>query len=255
MGSYRLEEASTGRAGCQNKECKDAKTKIAKGELRFGTWVDTERIQAFMWRHWGCITPKLIGNLNEAIDEEGGDGEEKDYSVIDGYEDLSDELQEKIRGALEQGHVDDEDWKGDVEMNRPGKTGFRVRKKAGAAAKKDEGEKEPQPPKTKKRSKAQDNEEDEEPEKPAKKTRKEPARGTKKAAKEEPGSDNAEEEPKKEEEEEKPVRKTRGRAAKTASADRKKQADAIGEEDDEEMADAEKPAEKPKRGGRKKRAT
>lgn len=60
----------------------------------------------------GCVTPKLIGNLNEAIDEEGGDGEEKDYSVIDGYEDLSDELQEKIRGALEQGHVDDEDWKG-----------------------------------------------------------------------------------------------------------------------------------------------
>ncbi|EYE94285.1 uncharacterized protein EURHEDRAFT_101252 [Aspergillus ruber CBS 135680] len=254
MGSYRLEEASTGRAGCQNKECKDAKTKIAKGELRFGTWVDTERIQAFMWRHWGCVTPKLIGNLNEAIDEEGGDGEEKDYTIIDGYEDLSDELQEKIRGALKQGHVDDEDWKGDVEMNRPGKTGFRVRKKTGAAAKDDE-EKEPQPPKTKKRGKAQDNEDEEEPEKPTKKTKKESARGTKKAAKEEPESENAEEELKEEEGKEKPARKTRGRAAKTASADRKKQADAAGE-DEEEMDDAKEPAEeKPKRGGRKKKAT
>ena len=46
------EQASTGRAGCQNKECKDEKVKIAKGELRLGTWVDTERIQAFLWRHW-----------------------------------------------------------------------------------------------------------------------------------------------------------------------------------------------------------
>lgn len=46
------EQASTGRAGCQNKECKDEKVKIAKGELRLGTWVDTERIQAFFWRHW-----------------------------------------------------------------------------------------------------------------------------------------------------------------------------------------------------------
>ncbi|ODM14874.1 hypothetical protein SI65_09626 [Aspergillus cristatus] len=251
MGSYRLEEASTGRAGCQNKECKDTKTKIAKGELRFGTWVDTERIQAFMWRHWGCVTPKLIGNLNETIDEEGGGGDEKDYTAIDGYEDLPDELQEKVRGALEQGHVDDEDWKGDVEMNRPGKTGFRVRKKAGAAAKKDDEEKEP--PKTKKRGKAQDNEDEEEPEKPAKKTKKD-ARGTKKAAKEEPESDTAEEEPEKEEE--KPARKSRGRAAKTASANRKKQDDAAEEGKDEEMADAEEPAEeKPKRGGRKKRAT
>lgn len=92
----------------------------------------------------GCVTPKIIANLNETVQEGSGDGEEKDYTVLDGYEDLSAENQEKVRGALEQGHVDDEDWKGvshsgfgfmiqmltiikDVEMNRPGKTGFRKR--------------------------------------------------------------------------------------------------------------------------------
>lgn len=46
------ELASTGRAGCQNKECKDQKAKIEKGELRFGTWVDSQNFQSFFWRHW-----------------------------------------------------------------------------------------------------------------------------------------------------------------------------------------------------------
>ncbi|BAE60938.1 unnamed protein product [Aspergillus oryzae RIB40] len=108
MPSYRLEQASTGRAGCQNKECKDEKVKIAKGELRLGTWVDTERIQAFFWRHWGCVTPRIIASLNENL----GDGDEKDYEQLDGFEDLTPENQEKVKKALEQGHVDDDEWKG-----------------------------------------------------------------------------------------------------------------------------------------------
>ena len=32
--------------------------------------------------------------------------------LFDGYEDLPDDDKEKIKRALEQGHVDDEDWKG-----------------------------------------------------------------------------------------------------------------------------------------------
>lgn len=35
-----------------------------------------------------------------------------DYSLLDGYDELPEELQEKVRRALENGHVDDEDWKG-----------------------------------------------------------------------------------------------------------------------------------------------
>ncbi|KAL1857895.1 hypothetical protein Plec18167_001701 [Paecilomyces lecythidis] len=116
------EEASTGRAGCQNKECKDQKIKIAKGEFRLGTWVDTERFQSFFWRHWGCVTPKIVAGLKESLDEANGD-----YSGIDGYDELSSENQDKVREAIEQGHISDSDWKGDVEMNRPGKTGFRAR--------------------------------------------------------------------------------------------------------------------------------
>lgn len=46
------EQASTGRAGCKNKECKDQGIKILKGELRHGSWVDTERFQSYFWRHW-----------------------------------------------------------------------------------------------------------------------------------------------------------------------------------------------------------
>jgi ubiquitin-conjugating enzyme E2 O len=41
-----------------------------------------------------------------------GEDEDKDYEQLDGFEDLSEENQEKIKKALEQGHVDDEDWKG-----------------------------------------------------------------------------------------------------------------------------------------------
>jgi hypothetical protein len=50
------EISSNNRAGCQNKECKDAGLKIVKGDLRFGTWVEytfgEREIQSWKWRHW-----------------------------------------------------------------------------------------------------------------------------------------------------------------------------------------------------------
>jgi hypothetical protein len=49
--------------------------------------------------------------------------------MVDGYEDLTPECQEKVQFALANGHVPDEDWKGDVEVNRPGQKGFRVKVK------------------------------------------------------------------------------------------------------------------------------
>ncbi|ODH44845.1 hypothetical protein ACO22_00675 [Paracoccidioides brasiliensis] len=129
MPTYRIEEASTGRAGCKNKECQDKKEKILKGELRLGTWVDTDNFQSWSWKHWGCVTPKQIANMQEVV------GDEKDYTLLDGYDEISTENQEKVRDAVEEGHVADSDWRGDIEVNRPGKTGFRVRMlktKAGA---------------------------------------------------------------------------------------------------------------------------
>lgn len=68
-----------------------------------------------------------------------------DFEMLDGFDDLPDEDQERVRRALEQGHVDDDEWKGvsslytqltfmqamltdtqDVEKNRPGQSGFRM---------------------------------------------------------------------------------------------------------------------------------
>ncbi|KAJ5918738.1 zf-PARP-domain-containing protein [Penicillium verhagenii] len=139
---HRFELASSNRAGCQNKECKDAKEKIPKGSLRVGSWIDSEKIQAYMWRHWGCTTPRVIENIKKEWQENCSE-DKPDYSRLDGYDELPVELQEKVRRALEQGHIDDEDWKGrnfgifdkilstdklfqDAEMNKPGARFFRV---------------------------------------------------------------------------------------------------------------------------------
>ncbi|KAF2199853.1 zf-PARP-domain-containing protein, partial [Delitschia confertaspora ATCC 74209] len=101
---YSTELASSGRAGCKSVECKKAGTKIDKGELRFGVLVTIQDHQSWTWRHWGCTTPVQIAHLK---DESGGDTD-----MVDGYDELPAELQEKVRTALEVGHVADEDWRG-----------------------------------------------------------------------------------------------------------------------------------------------
>ena len=73
---------------------------------------------------------------------------EGDTDLIDGYDDVDTESQEKIKKALEDGHVADAEWKGvrktlpprkvalfdpllqDVECNRPGQKGHRLSQKA-----------------------------------------------------------------------------------------------------------------------------
>lgn len=49
----------------------------------------------------GCVTPKQIENLIETC---GGDTD-----LVDGYDELPEEFQEKVRYALEHGHIPDED--------------------------------------------------------------------------------------------------------------------------------------------------
>jgi hypothetical protein len=46
----------------------------------------------------------VIENINSFI--------EGDMDLLDGYEDLPEDVQAKVKRALDQGHVDDEDWKG-----------------------------------------------------------------------------------------------------------------------------------------------
>ena len=57
-----------------------------------------------------CITPTVIQNLLNALG--GLDGIEEDLNVIDGYDEIPQEWQEKILTMLREGHVPDEDWKG-----------------------------------------------------------------------------------------------------------------------------------------------
>lgn len=50
------------------------------------------------------MTPKQIANLTKAVNN--------DATELDGYEDLPEDFQEKIRNAVQEGHVADEDWGG-----------------------------------------------------------------------------------------------------------------------------------------------
>ncbi|KXN91805.1 PARP-type zinc finger-containing protein C2A9.07c [Leucoagaricus sp. SymC.cos] len=96
---YRLEYASSNRAKCKGpKPCSG--TTINKGDLRFGTLVEVRGNQSFAWRHWGCVTPKLIENIKKNFSE---------ASELDGFEDLNDDDKAKVLKAYEDGHVADED--------------------------------------------------------------------------------------------------------------------------------------------------
>jgi len=67
----------------------------------------------------GCVTPTQISNLASSL--------EGDMSMLDGYDELPSEDKERVERAISQGHIDDEDWRGDVEFNRPGKRGMHAR--------------------------------------------------------------------------------------------------------------------------------
>jgi len=60
----------------------------------------------------GCVSPKQIQTI---IDQLGGIEDydlENDLDVLDGWDELPDWAHDKIREAIRNGHVDDEDWKG-----------------------------------------------------------------------------------------------------------------------------------------------
>ncbi|KAJ8069462.1 hypothetical protein OCU04_003116 [Sclerotinia nivalis] len=128
--SYRVELATTARAGCNNMECKNAGIKIQKNELRLGTWVEIKDHGGWQWKHWGCVTGKQLENMRTYL-EDGKGGYM--WDKLDGYNDggkgsLDDhpEMQEKVRRVVTQGFIDPEDWKGDPEMNTLGQSGTRT---------------------------------------------------------------------------------------------------------------------------------
>ncbi|KAL9585839.1 MAG: hypothetical protein Q9212_001276 [Teloschistes hypoglaucus] len=189
--AYRVELASSKRAGCKNQECNKEKIKIDKGELRFGVWVTYKETASWSWRHWGCVTPAQIAGLQDTLEGE--------IEMLDGYEELPNDLQEKVKQAFDNGHVDDEDWKGDLEQNRPGKRGFRTpaAKKKKAEDKEDDQDQEcaesPSKPAPRKRSRSKKDES--ENEEPAPKKVKAAARKGRKAKLEDDRSETSDEDP------------------------------------------------------------
>jgi hypothetical protein len=51
------------------------------------------------WRHWGCTTPKLLTNIKRYVDS---------AEDLDGFEEVSEENQEKLKKGWEAGKVADE---------------------------------------------------------------------------------------------------------------------------------------------------
>ncbi|TFK80952.1 zf-PARP-domain-containing protein [Polyporus arcularius HHB13444] len=96
---YRLEYARSGRSKCSGPTpCKG--TTIERGELRFGSLVNIKGITCFQWRHWRCVTARILTNAKKSLN---------DADELDGFEDLDDEDQERIKKAWDMGHVPPED--------------------------------------------------------------------------------------------------------------------------------------------------
>ncbi|KAI1337114.1 hypothetical protein F5Y15DRAFT_391422 [Xylariaceae sp. FL0016] len=263
--SYRVEISPNNRAGCQDKVCKDTAHKITKGELRLGVWVTVPGTDhaSWKWRHWGCVSGKTMTNIQESL----ADGETYNMDLMDGFDELSDEMQVKVQRVVKQGHIDAEDFNGDPEFNVPGKAAIRGRAKKNKAADEDDeadgagsSPAKPTPKKAAKRGRKKvDEEEDEEEEAQPMKKKAKPGRKSKKAVEEEEEADepapvpapakkargrpSAKKEPSPEEEEEdKPatVKKSRGKKAV------KKEPTPPEEEEEEEEEEKPAPTKKPR---------
>ncbi|AEO65689.1 uncharacterized protein THITE_119498 [Thermothielavioides terrestris NRRL 8126] len=246
--SYRIEISPNNRAGCQDKVCKDAKSKIPKGELRLGTWVEIQDHGGWRWKHWGCVSGEQVVNMQEklGVDKNG----EYNWDMLDGWEELEDhpDLRQKVMRVIKQGHIDPEDFKGDPAYNKPGQKGIRPRAKKPKAddeateAEDTETEAKAKPKKAaakRGRKKVENDDEEAEPEPPAKKSK----RGGKKKPEPEP---EPEAEPEPEPEKEKPKKAAKGKRGAKAAA-------AVKEESEAEPEPEPEPEVPKKKAGRAKK--
>ncbi|POS80812.1 protein kinase rad3 [Diaporthe helianthi] len=142
MPTYRIEISPNNRAGCQDTLHKKEGVKIMKGEPRFGSWLEIGDHGSWRWKHWGCVSGKQLQNLREDICK--GDNS-YDFDMIDGYDEINDhpEVQAKIRTAMIEGKIADEDFNGDPEYNVLGQMGIRPRATKKKAEAEDEDGEEP----------------------------------------------------------------------------------------------------------------
>ena len=55
------------------------------------------------------MTPVQIKNIQDMVE---GLDLESDLDVLDGWDEIDEDFQEKIKQAIRDGHVSDEDWRG-----------------------------------------------------------------------------------------------------------------------------------------------
>ncbi|KZT52628.1 zf-PARP-domain-containing protein [Calocera cornea HHB12733] len=241
--AYRIEYAASARAKCKGpKPCSG--TPIAKGLMRIGTLVDIQGHQAFQWRHFGCTTAKLMGNILKNVGE---------IEELDGYEDLTPEDASKIKKAFDTLTIEPEDIPESA------------RKPPADEDEDADGSEKPKPKAKRAPRKKPVKEEDDEEEEPPKKKRRAPAKKVKKEEVEEDDDEGGDPEDGKvdeddDEEDVKPKKRAPKKAAPKAepkpkkartSAEKKKAVDdALA--DDGELTEPED--EKPKAGEKRKRA-
>ncbi|RPD56945.1 zf-PARP-domain-containing protein [Lentinus tigrinus ALCF2SS1-7] len=95
---YRLEYTRSSRSRCTGPRPWKG-TNIEKGGLRFGSFAGNMAFP-WEWRHWGCVTPHILNNLKKSFSQ---------AEELDGFDELSEEDQERVKKAWEEGHVAPED--------------------------------------------------------------------------------------------------------------------------------------------------
>ncbi|KAK0633096.1 poly polymerase and DNA-ligase Zn-finger region-domain-containing protein [Immersiella caudata] len=111
-GLTRPEISPNNRAICKDTVCKKEKSKLLKGDIRFGSWVEVSDYPgSWAWKHWGCVSGAQILNLRQSL---AAGGEDYNWDLLDGYDELNDhpDLQEKVRRAIIDGHIAPEDFNG-----------------------------------------------------------------------------------------------------------------------------------------------
>lgn len=166
---YHIEYAKSGRAKCKGpkKTCPSEDRSIKGGDLRLGSEIESTGFTGVAWRHWKCTTPKVLEHLS------GLDSLED----LVGFSELHEEDQERVRKAVEEGHVSETE--GDDEEEKKEEEKPKAKPKASKKASKketnneDASEEKPEPKKRGRKPKAATDESTKEAKPSAAKKRKE----------------------------------------------------------------------------------
>ncbi|KAH7094155.1 hypothetical protein BKA62DRAFT_625520 [Auriculariales sp. MPI-PUGE-AT-0066] len=98
IGGYRIEYITSGKARCNGpKPCNG--TFIENGALCLAVQVTINFSTNWHRKHWGCVTPRVIKNLKNAIAHP---------QDLDGYDALRAEDQAKVVSAWDAGYIADD---------------------------------------------------------------------------------------------------------------------------------------------------